>query len=144
MLLYNFPFLFKVISPSPSFNTPTLPPTRKQPLHIHPDTVQAGAGGGCLQLLLHHRLAGFPPRWTSSRWVVWILWQKLRFDYNKICSILLFCIYRTCGGTLCSVQTLVLPKQNIYMEQVSNNRLPRHCAVPQDPSILKFRKWLLI
>ena len=37
MLLYNFPFLFKVISPSPSFNTPTLPPTRKQPLHIHPE-----------------------------------------------------------------------------------------------------------
>ena len=67
MLLYNFPFLFKVISPSPSFNTPILPPTRKQPLHIHPDTVQAGAGGGCLQLLLHHRLAGFPPRWTSFK-----------------------------------------------------------------------------
>ena len=105
MLLYNFPFLFKVISPSPSFNTPTLPPTRKQPLHIHPDTVQAGAGGGCLQLLLHHRLAGFPPRWTSFKGELFGFCDKsyvLTIDNNKICSILLlFCIYRSCGGTLC-------------------------------------------
>ena len=145
MLLYIFPLIFKVISPSYNQHC-NLASNQKTASTYLPGCSPSWRWWRPSATLTSPSAGWIPSKVDFIKVSCLDSVTKVTFwyDNNKICSILLFCIYRTCGGTLCSVQTLVLPKQNIYMEQVSNNSLPRHCAVPQDPSILKFRKWLLI